>query len=158
GFYEITIADGSRLGVVDARIAQGQIVGKTRFGVAIRLALSEVVRLHVRSSAVAYLSERDVSAEQYVAYVGPPRRYRRDASVEGHPLRLAGQTYDRGLGTQSRTLLAYKLTRGDRRFQALVGLDDTAGPLGSVVFRVLVDGRERFASPPMSVRDTPKSI
>ena len=59
---------------------------------------------------------------------------------------------------QSRTLLAYRLTPGDRRFQALVGLDDGAGPLGSVVFRVLVDGHERFASPPMSVRDTPKSI
>ena len=51
--------------------------------------------------------------------------------------------YDRGLGTQSRTLLAYRLDPGDRRFQALVGLDDRAGPLGSVVFRVLVDGKER---------------
>ena len=37
-------------------------------------------------------------------------------------------------------------------------LDDSAGPLGSVVFRVLVDGQQRFVSPPMSVRDTPKSI
>ena len=78
--------------------------------------------------------------------------------MDGHPLRLAGQGYDRGLGTQSRTLLAYRLAPGDRRFQALVGLDDSAGALGSVVFRVLVDDQERFVSPPMSVRDTPKSI
>jgi len=90
--------------------------------------------------------------------VGPTRPYRRDAAVTGHPLRLGGQPFDRGLGTQSRTLLAYRLSPGDRRFQALIGLDDRAGPLGSVVFRVLVDGRERFASPPMSVRDVPKAI
>src|SRR5205807_2281318 len=79
-------------------------------------------------------------------------------NVDGHPLRLAGQGYDRGLGTQSRTLLAYRLSAGDRRFQATVGLDESAGPLGSVVFRVLVDGKERLVTPPMSVRDTPKAI
>ena len=73
----------------------------------------------------------------------PRNPYRRDASIEGHPLRLAGQVYDRGLGTQSRTFLAYRLVADDQRFQALVGLDDRAGALGSVVFRVLVDGRER---------------
>ena len=42
----------------------------------------------------------------------------------------AGQTYDRGLGTQSTTFLAYRVEPGDRRFQALVGVDERAGPLG----------------------------
>ena len=46
-----------------------------------------------------------------------------------------------GWVTQSRTLLAYKLKPGDRRFQTTVGVDDRAGPLGSVVFRVLADGK-----------------
>jgi hypothetical protein len=158
GFLELTMADGSRLGVSQARIEQGHVVATTRFKGTIRLALSELVQVHARTASIAYLSERKATAEQYVAYVGPTRPYRRDLDVEGHPLRLAGQGYDRGLGTQSRTLLAYRLTPGDARFQALVGLDDGAGPLGSVVFRVLVDGKERFASPPMSVRDTPKPI
>jgi hypothetical protein len=45
-----------------------------------------------------------------------------------------------------------------KRFQATVGVDDRAGPLGSVTFSVIVDGEERFVSPPMSVRDTPKAI
>jgi hypothetical protein len=60
---------------------------------------------------------------------------------------------------QSRTYLAYKLDPEDRRFQATIGLDDRAGPLGSVVFRVLVDRKqERFASPTMTSRDVPKAI
>jgi hypothetical protein len=157
-YFELTMADGSRLGVTNARIEQGQVVATTRFGASIRLALNELVRVHARSASLAYLSEREASAAQYVGYVGPTRPYRRDTSVDGHPLRLGGQTYDRGLGTQSRTLLAYRLSPGDRRFQATVGLDDGAGPLGSVVFRVLVDGHEKFASPPMSVRDIPKAV
>jgi hypothetical protein len=133
-------------------------VATTRSKGTIRLALSELVQIHARTNRISYLSERTPAAAQYVAYVGPTRPYRLDLNVDGHPLRLGGRRYDRGLGTQSRTLLAYRLTPGDAGFQALVGLDDSAGPLGSVVFRVLVDGKERFASPPMSVRDTPKAI
>jgi len=156
--FDLTLADGSRLGVRNARIEQGQLVATTRFGATLRVPFNELVRIHTRSSSISYISERAESAARYIGYVGPTRPYRRDATVDGQPLRLAGQTYDRGLGTQSRTILAYRIEPQDRRFQALVGLDDTAGPLGSVVFRVLVDGREAFASAPMSVRDTPRAI
>jgi len=155
---ELTLADGSRLGVTQARIEQGHVVATTRFQSTIRLALNELAQIHARTEAIAYLSERKVSAEQYVGYVGPIRHYRQDLNIDGHPLRLGGQTYDRGLGTQSRTFLAYRLSAGDARFQALVGVDDSAGPLGSVVFRVLVDNKDRFVSPVMSVRDTPRAI
>ena len=158
GAFDLSLADGSRLGVKGVRIEQGQITATTRFGAKIRVPLNEVIRIHARSTAISYLSERAETAVRYVGYVGPTRPYRRDESVDGQPLKLGGQVYDRGLGTQSRTILAYRMSPGDRRFQAMVGLDDAAGPLGSVVFRVLVDGREVFATPAMSVRDTPRPI
>jgi hypothetical protein len=157
-YLELTMADGSRLGVAGARVEQGHVVASTRFKTTIRLALGELIQIHARTSAVAYLSERPASAEQYVPYLGPSRPYRRDQNVDGRPLKLAGQGYDRGLGTQSLTYLAFRLAPGDRRFQALVGVDDLAGPLGRVVFRVLVDKKERFVSTPLSVRHTPKPI
>jgi hypothetical protein len=154
-FLELALADGSRLGVTAYRVEEGRVVATTRFGASIRLPLGELTGVHSRSASIAYLSEREATAQQYVSYVGPTRPYRRDAAVTGHALRVAGQTFDHGLGTQSRTLLAYRLAPGDRRFQALIGLDDRAGPQGNVEFRVLLDGRETFASPPMSVRDAP---
>ncbi|AGA26208.1 NPCBM/NEW2 domain-containing protein [Singulisphaera acidiphila] len=157
-FFELTASDGSRLGVTNPKIVQGEVIATTRFGAPVRLALNDLVHLHTRSDSIVYLTEREVAEARYVGYVGPTRPFRRNSSVDGHPLRLAGQTYDRGLGTQSRTILAYRLAPGDRRFQALVGLDDRAGPLGSVVFRVLVDAQERFISSPISARDTPKAI
>src|SRR5206468_137027 len=110
----------SRLGVTGARVDQGNVVATTRFGAAIRVPIAELVRVHARTPSVVYLSERTVAEERYVPYVGPPRPFRRDCTVEGHALRLSGQDYDRGVGTQSRTLLAYRLEPGDRRFQALV--------------------------------------
>ncbi len=158
-YLELTFLDGSRLGVSSCRVEQGQIVAATRFGATISPPLVALARVLVRSASVAYLSERKEAVAEFVGYLGPHRgKYAKDRSIDGRTLRLGGQPYDLGLGTTSRTLLAYRLDPKDRRFQALVGLDDRAGPLGNVVFRVLVDGKERFASPPMSSRDAPRAI
>lgn len=157
-FLEVSLADGTRLGMTGCQLDRGQMTGMTRFGQRIQFPLSEVVGLLARSDSIVFLSDREVAATQYVAYVGPPRPFRTDLAVDGRRLQLSGQSYDRGLGTQSRTLLAYKLKPGDRRFQATVGLDDRAGPFGSVAFRVLVDGRERFATPAMSAKEPAMTI
>jgi hypothetical protein len=45
-----------------------------------------------------------------------------------------------------------------RRFEAELGIDDSTGGRGSVQFRVLVDGREKFASPIVRGGDAPLPI
>jgi hypothetical protein len=157
-FLEATLGDGSRLGLISPRLVEGNIQATTRFGKPIRLSLTELARLCSRSDSVVYLSERQPARAQYEDYVGPTLPYRPDRAVDGLPIRLGGQAFDRGIGTQSRTLLAYRIQPGDRRFQALIGVDERAGPLGSVVFRVFVDRQEQFKSPPMTDRDPPKAL
>ena len=157
-YYEWLLIDGSRLGLDQSRIERGQVVGQTGFGVEVRFPIGEVARVRVLNSSVVYLSDRPADRVIYEPYLGPTRPYRRDSSVNGPALRLGGQTFDRGLGTQSRTLLAYRIAPGARRFQATVGLDDAAGALGNVMFKVLVDGKPRFESPLMGAGDPPKSV
>ena len=157
-FLEATLSDGSRLGLASVRLNEGYVEATTRFGKAIRFPLTGLARLHSRSGSVVYLTERDAARAQYVPYVGPTRDYRVDRAVDGYPIQLGGQTFDRGIGTESRSLIAYRIEPGDRRFQALIGVDERAGPLGSVVFRVLVDRQERFKSPPMTDRDPPRPL
>ena len=157
-FFEWLLVDGSRFGLTQTRIDQGQVVGPTRFGAEVRFPVGEVARVRVLGSTVDYLGDRDVDKVVYEPYLGPTRPYRRDLSVLGTSLRLGGQVYDRGLGTQSRTLLAYRLDPRARRFQATVGLDDAAGPLGNVVFKVLIDGKPRYESPAMGAGDAPKTV
>jgi hypothetical protein len=158
GFLDVTLRDGSRLGVTEPRLDDGTVMATTRFGGAIRFSINDLVRVYVRSASVDYLSERKVSGDKYLSYVGPTRAYRVDRTVDGHLFRLAGQTFDRGIGTESTTFLAFKIEPNDARFQATVGVDERAGPLGSVVFRVLVDGTERLKTPSMTVHDTPRNL
>ncbi len=157
-YLEITCVDGSKLGVTAAHVEGGNIVAQTRFGQPVKIPLGEFAQMHTKNGPVAYLSERAPTLTKYVGYLGPTRPVRTNQAIDGQPIRLASRLYDRGLGTQSRTYLAYRLESGVKRFQALVGVDDRAGPLGSVVFRVVVDGKERFASPAMSVNDTPRPV
>lgn len=158
-FLELTFNDGSRLGVSSAQLAGGKVLARTRFGLEVRPDLKSIARIHVRGDAIAYLSERDPDGAQFVGYLGRhPQRFGRNSTWDGQPLRLGGQPYDRGLGTLPRTLLAYKLDERDQRFQATIGLDERAGPLASVVFRVLVDGEERLATPALTHRDAPRTI
>ena len=157
-YYEWLLVDGSRFGLSSTRVDRGQVVGKTRFGAEVRFPVGEVARVRILGASVDYLGDREAAKAVYEPYLGPTRPYHRNASVLGSSLRLGGQVFDRGLGTQSRTLLAYRLDPEAKRFQATIGLDDAAGPLGNVVFKVLIDGKTRFESPAMGAGDVPKPV
>jgi len=63
----------------------------------------------------------------------------------GQPLRLAGVTYDRGIGDHAgngfAAELVYALKPEYKRFVSLVGIDDQTDGRGSVIVKVLVDGK-----------------
>jgi hypothetical protein len=87
--------------------------------------------------------------------------FRRDASVLREPLRMAGREHRKGLGVHSYSLLEFDLAGQFARFQALIGLDDSARPRGastgaegSVTFRVRLDGK-LLLERPMTWRDAP---
>ncbi len=63
-------------------------------------------------------------------------------SVDRNPITLAGKVYEHGLGTHANSELVIELGGGAQTFEAVVGVDDEKKDGGSVVFVVLVDGRE----------------
>jgi alpha-galactosidase len=69
-----------------------------------------------------------------------------DKSVMGKTLSIAGRKFARGLGTHAVSRLAIDLSQGAERFTAFVGVDDDALQGGSVVFRVIGDGRTLWKS------------
>jgi hypothetical protein len=157
-YLDLTLLDGSRLGTPEVHLEGGQLLATTRSGHPIKIPLGELAEVHARGGSVVYLSELEAAGAKYVSYLGPTREFRRDQAVDGQPIRLSGKVYGLGLGMQSKSYVVYRLPPGAKRFQALVGLDDRAGPLGSVVFRVYLDKEEKYTSPPMSARDAPRAL
>ena len=67
-------------------------------------------------------------------------------SVDGHPLQLGGKRFEHGLGTHANGTFRISLGGKAERFIASVGVDDEVGKLGSVVFKVIGDGKTLWES------------
>lgn len=87
------------------------------------------------------------------------RETQNDKSITGSPIRMAGQTYEHGLGTHAPGAMVFRLQGTHSQFSADVGVDDggDAG-CGSVVFKVVLDGKEAFDSGLMKSGEPAKHI
>lgn len=103
-----------------------------------------VARIDLRSRRVTALSDLSPAAQSGGSALGVEWPMQKDRNVVGGPMRLAGRTIARGLGVHGGTTLVYTLDGGYEKFAATVGIDDAIGRRGSVVFRVLGDGKELF--------------
>lgn len=127
-------------------------------GGGVRVLRDQVERIEFLGDHIAHLSDFDPIAVVQKALLGQPPPYRRDGMALGGPLRIAGRSYERGVGVLSYTKLEYVLGGRWETFFARCGIDDTAGAEGDAVFRVLGDGkvlkevRRRRGEPPETVR------
>jgi hypothetical protein len=90
-----------------------------------------------------FLSDLKPKSYQHTPFLDVSWPLVNDAAVSGRPLRVAGGTYDKGLGTHSQCRITYTLDGGYRWFEALAGLDDVSGKRGRARVGVFVDGKEQ---------------
>jgi hypothetical protein len=137
--------NGARLSLVSAVCTDGRTLeGKTLFGSNLKVPLERVAALDVYQGRAVYVSDLKPTRFEFTPYLGeggPVWPFVADGSVADRDLRLAGSTYDKGLGLHSKSRVSYNLAGAYRRFEARVGLDDETGREGSVRMRVLADGK-----------------
>ena len=105
-----------------------------------------------------YLSDIRPDEYRFLPYLETKWPYKTDRNVTGGQLRCGGRLYVKGLGVHSAARLSYQLDRPWNRFQAEVGIDDSTGGRGSVGFRVFVDGKQKYASPPIRGGMPPQAV
>lgn len=81
----------------------------------------------------------------------------RDAG-DGSPLTLQGTVYEKGIGAHADSTIRFYLGGQCRRFTATVGVDDSQGTRGSVVFSVVGDGTTLATSPVQRGGGTPTEL
>jgi len=161
------LRDGSRLFLRDFAVTGGVLQGDTPTGYHVRVALARVAGLGVRGGSFVHVSDLEPKSVERTPFFPIPEGpaagamleflcpVRVDRSPDDRPIRLRGREYEKGLGVRPTTRLTYSLDGAYRRFDAVCGIDDEVlGPgygrgagTGSVVFAVLVDGKEVFRSP-----------
>ena len=175
------LSDGSRL-LATRLLMDRQSLRITAFGQTFSASPSALVFLQPLGGRAVYLSDLKPAEYRQTPYLDLLWPYRTDRNVTGGMLRCGGRLYLKGLGVHSAARLVYAISplplgegpgvragsalphAGEgqgvraRRFEAELGVDDSTGGRGSVQFRVLVDGREKFASPIVRGGDAPVPV
>lgn len=126
-------------------------------GAVVTVPLDKLYRLRVSSDRLVWLTELAPAVEQTPAFdrVWP---WLIDRSNAGPGFELGGRHFDRGIGMVPRTRLTYDLGGRFDVFEAVIGIDDRGGPEAHAVFRVFVDGEQRFESAPMTRGKAPEPL
>ena len=80
------------------------------------------------------------------------------AAGDGKTITLNGTTYPKGLGAHANSDIRFNIAGKCTAFNADIGVDDEVGKLGSVIFRVFLDGTKAYDSGTMTGSTATKSI
>ena len=128
-------------------------------GADLALPLPSVSSIDFSSGKVVYLSQLEPRDVKYVPFFDIVYEYRRDKSLDGTPLALAGKTYPRGLALHSRTTLRYRIAGEYTKFQAIAGIDDEVRRNGDYSVRLVITGDNKpLFDAEVKTRDAPRPL
>jgi hypothetical protein len=131
---------------------------KTRWGQELNLPAADVLDVKFRGGKVTFLSDLTPAKVEETPYFGHRLPWRRDVNLLGEPLKINGQSFDRGLAVHSRCILTYDLLGRYARFEALVGFDDYSRGKGRVDCRVYADSKEIYANADLAADKPPVKL
>lgn len=154
----VELSDGSVVSGTIERADAESIEVATSVGAVVELKVSDIMSLRVRSPRVVYVSDLTPAVERTEGILHRPWPVRKDLSVSARALSIGGRMFDKGLGVHSKTDLDYQIDRVYESLVATIGIDDAVRPSGSVVFRVLGDGKVLFDSGDLTGSDPPRDV
>ncbi|MCY6354160.1 NPCBM/NEW2 domain-containing protein [Clostridium sp. ZS2-4] len=79
-------------------------------------------------------------------------------SIDNNPLKINGKKYEKGIGTHANSEIIYELKGNYDRFTSLAGIDSEIGSNGSVIFKVLGDGKLLYESSKLTGKDNADTV
>lgn len=155
GAFWLGFADGSLLSVTKLQ-AEGGNVRLTVAG-SIELAADtaiwqELTYIRPRGERLVWLSDREPVGYKHVPLLDASWPLGVDRGLAGGRMRSGGQVFPKGIAMHSTSRVAFDLDGKFRRIEADLAIDEAAGSLGSVQFRLFVFDaagawKPAFASP-----------
>jgi hypothetical protein len=128
------------------------------FGATLMIPASRLVSIRFLGGRVQYVSDLKPIAFEFTPYLSTQWPLQHDRNALGGGLHLRGVFYPKGIGMHSKSKVTYDLQGMYSRFQAVIGIDDSAGGKGIAIFAVEVDGQRVFTSHPLTGKSPAVSI
>ncbi len=142
-YYRATLECGARLNLLDVRYdaKAGKFLTKTHFDASLEIAEASLLALDVCNGPAVDLADVAPTRYEYRSFLGARWPWTKRLSTSNHPLRIAGTTFEEGVGTHAACTLEYKLDGKYSRFDSLVGIDAVSAPKGRAKVHLMLDGK-----------------
>lgn len=148
---KVILTDGSSLMCQIDKLQQGRLHVQLDDSETVPLDWNWVARIEMNSEKIQYLSELEPLFEKQTPIVTLPRKWQRDASVDGHPLQLRSEegesprVFAKGIGTHSMSELVFENGADFTHLAAVIGIDIETNGRGDCLFVVIAHGKELFS-------------
>ena len=153
-FGIFTLRDGSVLSAKIKGWSGGKLELEHRQG---KLSIEErnLMSVTMKNGRYVYVSDLEFSGvpDERPFYLPADYKYdnylfkvRKDRAQGGGSLTLRGRTFAKGLGVHALSKLTYTLRKGYSKLVTTIGVDDSAGDLASVEFKIYADGKLVYES------------
>lgn len=109
-----------------------------------RIPTDRIARLDVIGGRWEWLTSLQPISYEHTPALALDWDWQIDRNVAGGPLRVAGRTFEHGLGVHSQCSITFDLREAFTEFVTSMGVDDQAGPYADVDVEIRVDGQLRF--------------
>ena len=152
----VTDTTGAKWKAAELLLADGGLQVKTSAGFSFTLPTDKISRLDFSQGKVQFLANLTPLSLKATPFLGYMPEMQKDRALDGGPLSLEGKTYLRGIAMHSRTQVVYRLNGEFRRFQTVLGIDDSVGSNGHVDVTIKGDDRVLFSGI-LTGRDNPRA-
>jgi hypothetical protein len=137
------LAGGARVQFASLRrdAALKQWSGRTTSGVDVAFPEPALIALDLMQGRALYLTEVPPLGYKYTPYLGAQWPLGVDTGLDGKPLRVGEDHYDKGLSLHAPSRITYWLDGHFTWFESTVGLDPAAGTRGRARIALIVDGK-----------------
>ncbi len=142
--FRVTLRTAGRLTMTGFDWTDGVVEADLRCGGHAKFEASHIVGVDVIGGRWEWLSSHRPISYEHTPMLSLDWDYARDRNVLGGPIRVAGQTFEHGVGVHSRSSLTYDLRGAYGEFVTSFGIDDDSGPCADVSVFILVDGKRRL--------------
>ncbi len=142
----VRLTNGDLLQANSPRLDGEELRFGSSIGRELKVGRSLLYELYASGGSVVHLSDLKPAKAKQIPQFDAIFPHRTDSSVAGGMLRVGSRSYQKGLGVHSKSVIEYDLSGGYSLFLAEIGIDEEVGNRGSVVFKVLVDGKQVFES------------
>lgn len=143
-YFLMTMRQSGRITLRETTLRGLELEARVGFGERVRVPLESIVALDLVGGNWDRLPRHQPISFEHTPMLSLPWPYIADRNVRGETLRIAGETFERGIGVHSRSRLTYDLRGEYRELVTSFGMDDDSGPLADVTVVILLDGQRRF--------------